>query len=140
MQRAHFDDYIRRFNERDATAFDDYIAPDMRMLNGALEFTGSAGMREHYEHKIWPHFEERLHVLNFVSSDDTLAIQMWTRFTAYDKADTLFGPVEKSDVYDYRGVILYRIEGGKFTSIVVAYNSFINTKVSGEIIDMGMPH
>jgi hypothetical protein len=34
MDRATFDDYIRRFNERDASAFDDYIAPDMQMLNG----------------------------------------------------------------------------------------------------------
>ncbi|HBF31630.1 nuclear transport factor 2 family protein [Rhizobium sp.] len=140
MERIRFNDYINRFNERDATAFDEFIAPDMQMLNGALEFTGVAGMRDHYENKIWPYFEERLNVLEFVSSEDTLAIQMWTRFTAFDKAETLFGLVEKGETFDYRGVILYKIAAGKFSKIVVAYNSFINTKVNGEHIMMGMPH
>ncbi|CAG9233496.1 conserved hypothetical protein [Paraburkholderia tropica] len=140
MERARFNEYIRRFNECDASAFDEFIAPDMKMVNGALTFTGSAGMREHYESRIWPFFEEKLNVLRFISNDNTLAISMWTQFTALDKADTLFGAVEKGERFDYRGLIMYEIEGERFTSITVAYNSFQNTKLSGEVIEIGMPH
>ena len=141
MEREAFDEYIRRFNSEDATAFDDYIAPNMKMLNGSLEFRGVDGMRGHYENKIWPFFIEKLNVLRFVSNDNTAAVQLWTQFTARRDADeTLFGPVKKGDRFDYRGVIMYEIEDGKFTCITVAYNSFVNTKATGETIDMGMPH
>jgi hypothetical protein len=140
MERHRFDDYIRRFNEEDPTAFDEFIAPDMKMLNGALEFTGVKGMRHHYETLIWPHFVERLNILGFVSSQTSLAVRMWTRFTARQAGDTLFGPVEKGELFDYRGVIFYDIVDGRFSTITVAYNSFINTKIDGQTIDMGMPH
>lgn len=141
VKREIFDNYIRRFNEEDPTAFDDYIAPDMKMLNGALEFTGIAGMRDHYENKIWPIFREELNVLRFVSDEKHVAIQMWTHFTARVAGETIFGPVVPGDTFDYRGVIMYDInDEGRFSQIVVAYNSFVNTKASGEVIDMGMPH
>jgi hypothetical protein len=140
VEKRLFDDYIRRFNAEDATTFDDYIAPDMLMLNGALEFRGVAGMRDHYENKMWPFFHERLTVLGFVSSDSILAVRMWTNFTAKIDAATIFGPVVKGEMFDYRGLIMYDIEGGRFSTITVAYNSFVNTKVSGQVIDMGMPH
>ena len=141
MEREAFDEYIRRFNSEDATAFDDYIAPNMKMLNGSLEFRGVDGMRDHYESKIWPYFIEKLNVLRFVSNDDTAAVQLWTQFTARgDAQETLFGAVKKGDRFDYRGVIMYEIEDGKFISITVAYNSFVNTKATGQTIDMGMPH
>ncbi|MDO6964473.1 nuclear transport factor 2 family protein [Rhizobium alvei] len=141
MKRDQFDQYIRRFNAEDPTAFDDFIAPDMKMLNGALEFTGIAGMRDHYENKIWPFFKEELNVLRFVSDEKHIGIQMWTHFTARVDGDTLFGPVRKGDTYDYRGLIMYDInESGRFSSIIVSYNSFVNTKVSGEVIEMGLPH
>jgi hypothetical protein len=141
MERARFDEYIRRFNERDPTAFDEFITRDMEMLNGALRFTGSAGMRDHYENKIWPFFEERLNVLRFVSDETVLAVQLWTEFIAHDKADTLFGPVEKGERFDYRGLIMYDIDAtGRFTTITVSYNSFTNTKLDGNVIELGMPH
>lgn len=140
MLRERFDDYIRRFNAEDPTAFDDYLAPDMRMVNGALEFTGIEGMRHHYEKLIWPYFVEKLNVQAFVSDDTSLAIKMWTRFTARDAAETLFGPVKKGELFDYRGVIFYEIRDGRFATITVAYNSFINTKVTGETTELGLPH
>ncbi|MFM2282159.1 MAG: hypothetical protein RLZZ444_4390 [Pseudomonadota bacterium] len=141
MKKDQFDQYIRRFNAEDPTAFDDFIAPDMKMLNGALEFTGIAGMRDHYENKIWPFFKEELNVLRFVSDEKHIGIQMWTHFTARVDGDTLFGPVSKGDTYDYRGLIMYDInESGRFSSIIVSYNSFVNTKVTGEVIEMGLPH
>ncbi|MGD8833560.1 MAG: nuclear transport factor 2 family protein [Desulfobacteraceae bacterium] len=140
MDRARFDEYIRRFNEADPTAFDEFLSPDMKMLNGALEFQGIEGMRDHYENKIWPYFVESLEVLQFVSSETVLAIQMWANFRAKKEADTLFGHVLPGEQFDYRGLILYEIADGKFTSITVAYNSFTNTKVNGDVIDIGMPH
>lgn len=39
MKRDVFDDYINRFNQRDATEFEDYIRPDAKVINGTLETT-----------------------------------------------------------------------------------------------------
>ncbi|MDH6265765.1 hypothetical protein M2360_001155 [Rhizobium sp. SG_E_25_P2] len=141
MKKEIFDSYIKRFNEEDPTAFDDYLASDMKMLNGALEFTGIEGMRDHYENKIWPYFREELNVLRFVSDEKHVAIQMWTHFTARVAGETIFGPVVVGDTFDYRGVIMYDLnEDGRFSQIIVSYNSFVSTKVSGEVVNMGMPH
>jgi hypothetical protein len=140
MDRKVFDEYIRRFNAEDPTVFDEYLSPNMKMLNGALEFTGIEGMRDHYENKMWPFFHERLNVLRFVSSDGILAIQMWTNFEAKRDAETIFGSARKGEMFDFRGLIMYDIENGKFATITVAYNSFRNTKVTGEVIEMGIPH
>jgi hypothetical protein len=141
MRRAEYDEYIRRFNEEDPTAFDDYIAPDMRMLNGALEFRGIEGMRDHYERRIWPFFREELNVLRFVGDDDSLAVQMWAGFIPkQDAADTLFGPVVAGERFDFRGLILYELDGGRFRSITVAYNSFAHTDASGARHELGIPH
>ena len=140
MDRARFDQYIARFNAEDPTAFDEFLTADMEMLNGALRFTGIEGMRNHYETMIWPHLRETLTVLRFVSDAQGVAVQLWTNFTARRAADTLFGPVEPGEQFDYRGVILYDLRDERFSRIVVAYNSFVNTKVDGRVIDMGMPH
>ena len=77
MKKEVFMDYINRFNNRDATAFEDYIDPDCVIMNGTLELHGIQGMKDHYA-RIWKGFKEELHVERFVSDDDTLAIQMWT--------------------------------------------------------------
>jgi hypothetical protein len=141
VNRTEFDDYLRRFNEEDPTAFDDYIASDMKMLNGALEFSGVAGMRDHYENKIWPYFTEALEISAFIGNDQNVCVKMWAKFTAKKAADTLFGEVKKGEQFDFRGLILYDLNSeGKFSSITVAYNSFTNTKVDGEVIEMGIPH
>ena len=141
MNRGRFDEYIRRFNAQDPTTFDDYIAADMHMKNGALEFRGAQGMREHYCKRIWPYFEERLQVERFVSDERTLAVQMWTRFVARaDATDTLFGPVRAGESFDYRGLIMYEIEYGKFVRITVSYNSFTHTDALGKSTELGIPH
>ena len=140
MLRSAYDDYIRRFNEEDPTAFDEYIHPDMRMLNGALEFRGVDGMRDHYENKIWPHFVETLNILRYVSDESTLAVRMWTTFTAKHDGETLFGRVVEGERFDFRGVIMYEIEDGRFSSITVAYNSFSRTTLDGTVSELGLPH
>ncbi|MDK2770019.1 MAG: nuclear transport factor 2 family protein [Sphingomonas sp.] len=140
MREDQFADYIRRFNAEDATAFDDYLAADMVMTNGSLTFTGVDGMRHHYEDLVWPHFVETLKVLRFVSNDDTVAVQMHTNFVARHDADTLFGPVKKGEQFDYRGLIMYELRDGKFSSITVAFNSFVNTRGDGTTVNIGIPH
>jgi hypothetical protein len=141
MDKSHFDEYIRRFNERDRTAFDDYLAPDMHMTNGTLEFDGVTGMRAHYE-KIWVSFDEELHVERYVSDSDTVAIQMWTHFTAHrDDPESLFGKVEKGTTFDFHGLIMYRLRAdGLFQDIKVAYNSFTRTDPDGSSVELGVPH
>lgn len=140
MLRSRYDEYIARFNDEDATTFDAFIAPDLKMLNGALEVEGLAGMRAHYAARIWPFFHERLNILRYVSDETQLAVQMWTNFEAKCAGDTLFGLVERGEQFDFRGLIMYDVRDGRFTKIVVAYNSFKNTKLDGQVIDMGMPH
>ena len=142
MLEAHFREYIRRFNDEDHTAFDDYLAPDMHMKNGTLEFDGVDGMKHHYNDLIWPDFVERLTVPRFVSDAGRAAIQMNTVFTAKHEADqSLFGPVKKGETFEFNGVIMYEIdETNRFSDILVAYNSFVYTDSDGNKRDLGIPH
>jgi len=140
VNRETFDDYIARFNARDTTAFDHYLAADMQMLNGALRFEGVEGMKDHYVNKIWPWFAEKLNVLRFLSNDDHVAVEMRTEFTAQRAGATLFGSVEPGERFVYHGLIMYDLRDGKFSTIQVAYNSFINIKPDGTEIHMGLPH
>lgn len=142
MREDRFREYIRRFNDEDDTAFDDYLAPGMHMKNGTLEYTGVDGMKDHYRNRIWPHFVERLTVPRFVSDDTTLAIQMNTLFTAkHDAPDTLFGPVREGETFEFDGVIMYELdETDRFADILVAYNSFVFTDLEGNRRDLGIPH
>lgn len=141
MDKARFDDYIRRFNAQDTTAFDDYIALDLHMLNGTLEFTGRQGMKDHYA-KVWSSFRETLTVPRFVSDDQTAAIQMHTHFEAHkDDPKSLFGPIREGETFDFHGVIMYEIDAnGQFAGITVAYNRFTFTDLSGEQVELGIPH
>jgi hypothetical protein len=141
MDKSHFDKYIRRFNERDPTTFADYLAPDMHMTNGTLEFDGVAAMRAHYE-RIWATFDEELHVQRYVSDEHTIAIQMWTHFTAHrDDPQSLFGAVRKGTTFDFHGLIMYRLRtDGLFQDIKVAYNNFIRTDPDGGATNLGIPH
>ena len=140
MNRASFDEYIRRFNAQDPTVFDDCLTPDMVMLNGTLELRGAQGMKDHYA-KIWSTFDETVHCLRVVSDDDTLAVQMWTHFTALrDDDKSVVGPVKAGESFDFRGVVFYWIENGKFSNIRVAYNSFTHTDLAGKETFLGIPH
>jgi SnoaL-like domain len=141
MKKEKFDDYIARFNRRDTSGFDEYIAPNMKMTNGGLVFYGAEGMKDHYKNKIWPTYKEELHVERFFSDEENVAIEMWAHFTAErDDPASLFGPVKKGETFDYRGLILYKVENGKFIDIKVAYLSFIRTGLDGMQINLGLPH
>lgn len=142
MREDRFREYIRRFNEADATAFDDYLSPTMHMKNGTLEYDGVEGMKHHYTVSIWPHFVERLTVPRFVGDDTTIAIQMETLFTAkHDADETIFGPVREGETFRFDGVIMYRLdESDRFDDILVAYNSFVHTDRDGRRRDLGIPH
>ena len=140
MEKATFDDYISRFNARDLSAFDDYIDPIARVINGTLEIKGADGMKEHYL-RIWRSCSEELHVERFVSNDDTLAIQMWTHFSVKkDDDDSPFGPVKAGESFDYHGIIMYQLVNNKFTDIKVSYLSFSRTDLEGNTVELGIPH
>jgi hypothetical protein len=140
MKRERFDDYIARFNARDTAAFDEYLAPDMHMQNGTLEFDGVQGMKDHYA-RIWPTFTEWLRVDQFVSDENSVAIKMYTLFTAdRDDPASLFGPVTKGETFEFNGVIMYALRDDRFARILVAYNSFVFTDRNGTATDLGIPH
>lgn len=140
MDRQRFDDYIRRFNAEDFTAFDDYLCEDMHMQNGGLHYDGVQGMKDHYA-KIWGKFKETLTVKRFVSSDDTLAVHLHARFDVLvDDAAALFGSVRKGEAFEYDGVIMYKIRDGKFSDIKVAYLSFIRVDLNGVVHSLGLAH
>jgi methylmalonyl-CoA/ethylmalonyl-CoA epimerase len=141
MDRDAYDDYVRRFNAQDSSAFEEYLADDVLVVNGTLQYRGVQGMKDHYA-GIWRTFSETLNVHRFVAGSDTLAVQLLTRFEArHDDPASLFGPVRTGDVFEFDGVVLYRIENGKFTEIRVAYNSFSRTDAaSGLRTELGIPH
>lgn len=140
MDRNRFDDYIRHFNARDASAFDDWLAPDVRVFNGALVLDGVDAMKAHYA-KIWSTFFEVIHVERYVADADGAAAQMWTHFSAQrDDAASTFGAVQRGDRFDFRGIVMYRIEGGRFAEIRVAYNSFTRSDADGRVLQLGIPH
>lgn len=141
MHLDRFKQYIARFNQEDPGAFEEFLAPDVMVVNGTLELPGRSEMARHYTDLIWPNFVETLSVLRFVSDESTAAVQMWTRFAARRAATTLFGDVLAGEIFDYRGVIMYEIgPDQRFHRITVAYNSFINTKPDGQVVNMGLPH
>jgi hypothetical protein len=141
MEQADFDTYIARFNEEDPGAFEDYMAPDVRMLNGTLELNGVAAVTEHYA-KIWGSMRESLNVERFVSDTATVAIQMHTHFEVLaDDSASPFGHIAKGETFDFHGLIMYRLRAdGKFADIKVAYNSFLYTSLDGTVTDLGIPH
>ncbi|MGB8384737.1 MAG: nuclear transport factor 2 family protein [Dermatophilaceae bacterium] len=140
MERAAFDDYIRRFNAKDFATFDDYYEPDARMLNGTLELLGVPAVREHYT-LVWSQFTEELSIDRVVMDEDTIAIKMWAHFTALaDNPSSLFGPAQKGENFDFRGLIMYWVRDGRFTNIEVAYNTFSFTDLAGKVTQLGIPH
>jgi len=139
--KTKFDDYISRFNARDLTAFEDYLHPQMHMQNGTHMFEGVEGMKHHYRDLIWPDFTEYLEPTHYMSEGNQIAIKMYTLFTAkHDKADSLFGPVKKSETFEFNGLIMYQVEDDLFKDILVAYNSFVYTDLNGNKKDLGVPH
>jgi hypothetical protein len=141
MERESFDTYIRRFNQEDPGAFEDYMAPDVRMLNGTLELNGVGEVKEHYA-KIWSAMRESLDVQRFVADSATVAIQMHTHFEVRaDDPGSPFGQIRAGETFDFHGLIMYRLGGdGRFADIKVAYNSFIYTSLDGTATDLGIPH
>jgi len=141
VDRENFDTYIRRFNAEDPGAFEDYMAPDVRMLNGTLELNGVGEVKEHYA-KIWSAMRESLDVERYVSDSETVAIQMHTHFEVLtDDPGSPFGQIQVGETFDFHGLIMYRLDGdGRFADIRVAYNSFIYTSLDGTVADLGIPH
>lgn len=141
MEKARFDEYIRRFNQEDPGAFEDYMAPDVRMLNGTLLLSGVGEVKEHYA-RIWGAMRESLDVERFVSDAETVAIQMHTHFEVLaDDAASPFGLIRAGETFDFHGLIMYRLRADeKFHDVKVAYNSFIYTDLDGAATDLGIPH
>jgi len=67
---------------------------------------------------------------------------MVTYFTAErDDPESVFGPVQEGDRFEFRGVISYRLNAeGKFADILVAYNSFTGIRRDGTVTELGIPH
>lgn len=140
MDRHRFDEYVRRFNAEDAGAFDDFLCPDMHMQNGGLHCDGVQGMKAHYA-RIWGRFRETLSVQRFVCDGRSLAVHLKTHFEVLvDDPATLFGSVRRGEAFDYDGVVLYEIEGGRFRDIKVSYLSFTRTDLNGVVHTLGLAH
>jgi hypothetical protein len=74
-------------------------------------------------------------------NDDTIAIQMWTHFAVQkDDDDSPFGKVKAGESFDYHGIIMYELVNNKYTSIKIAYLSFLYTDVNGSKKELGIPH
>lgn len=139
MKRKQFDDYIRRFNARDASAFDDYLAPGVHVQNGGLHYEGVQAMKDHYA-RIWSSMKETLAVKRFVADEETVAVELHTHFEVErDDPVSVFGPVQVGETFDYTGVVMYRVRDGRFADIRVSYLGFEHTR-DGVRRSLGMPH
>jgi hypothetical protein len=67
---------------------------------------------------------------------------MHAHFTVLaDDPASLFGPVHEGETFDFRGLIMYRLDDdGKFADIKVAYNRFTFTGLDGQPTELGIPH
>ncbi|HZU63418.1 MAG TPA: nuclear transport factor 2 family protein [Novosphingobium sp.] len=140
MERCRFDAYIARFNAKDASAFDEYLSPDMRLRNGRLEYTGIEGMKRHYA-AIWACMDETLDVLDYVTDGARAAVVMHTHFAVRtDAATSPFGPLRQGEAFDYHGVIFYEITRGRFSRIIVSYLDFVKTDTDGRQTSLGIVH
>lgn len=141
MNRERFDNYIRRFNQEDATTFDDFLAPDVTVQNGRLHYSGVQGMKDHYA-KIWGSMKETLSVQRFVCDGQTLAVWLETHFEVLkDNPASLFGSVRKGETFDYTGLVMYQLNAeGKFQDIKVAYFDFVRTDLNGVPHSLGIVH
>lgn len=140
MNHERFADYIRRFNAEDPSAFEDYLTPTVTVQNGTLHYAGIEAMKAHYA-KIWSGMKETIAVLRCVCDGDTLAAQLHTHFEALrDDTDSVLGPVKQGETFDYTGVVMYRIEDGRFADILVSYLDFVHTDTKGQRRSLGIPH
>jgi ketosteroid isomerase-like protein len=140
VDRPTYDDYVRRFNARDVSAFERYLAPDVTVQNGHLHFQGVQGMKDHYA-RIWRCMNETLRVRAFVSDGATLAVHLQTHFAVLrDEADTPFGAVSKGEAFDYDGIVLYRVHDGRIVDIKVSYLDFVKTAADGVQTSLGIVH
>lgn len=140
MDRTRFDDYVRRFNAQDATAFEDYLGEDVHVQNGRPHYDGVQGMKDHYA-RIWRSMRETLEVLAFVSDGATMAVELHTHFEVLrDDADSPFGAVRVGTQFDYHGVVMYRVAGGKIRAIKVSYLDFTRTDPGGQPVSLGIVH
>jgi hypothetical protein len=140
MKRERFDEYVRRFNAEDASVFDEFLTPDMRMQNGGLHYQGIEGMKAHYG-RIWGRFRETLAVRSFVADERHLAVHLNTHFEALvDDAQTPFGSVRRGEAFDYDGIVFYDLRDGRFSAIKVSYLSFIKTGLDGVKHSLGLAH
>ncbi|WP_157264070.1 nuclear transport factor 2 family protein [Azohydromonas aeria] len=139
MRREQFDDYVRRFNARDTSAFDDYLAHDVRVQNGGLHYEGVQAMKDHYG-RIWSSMKETLTVKRFVADEETAAVELHTHFEVErDDPASVFGPVLAGETFDYTGIVMYRIRDLRFADIRVSYLGFERT-LDGVRRSMGIPH
>lgn len=140
MTRDCYNEYIRRFNMQDPTVFEEFLTPNVYVLNGTLELHGVGGMQKHYA-RIWHTFRETLHIERFVADPTGLAVQMWAQFTALQEDPVSpFGAVRAGERFDFHGLVLYTLEQGRFCEIRVAYNRFVRTDLEGRQTELGIPH
>jgi hypothetical protein len=138
MDLATFEDYVRRFNAQDPTAFDRYIAPEIRVLNGTLLVDGREAMRGLYM-QIWSTFTETIIFDRFICSNEDIAVRMKAHFaTIKDNTASPLGPVRAGETFDFSGVVLYRVENEKFSEITIAYNSFVHTDLDKNAVNRGV--
>jgi len=140
MNYEAFSDYIRRFNAEDPGTFDTYLAPNVKVQNGHLRYEGIQGMKDHYA-RIWKSMREILSPQRFVSDGDTMAVELHTHFEVLKSTDdTPFGQVYAGEMFDYEGVVMYRLEGGKIADIKVSYLDFVKTGLDGKKTSLGIVH
>ena len=129
MTREEFQVYLDYFNTQDFDGILSYFA-DGCVLKYHTDWgpgkpvyenlEGKQGFRENYIN-IYENFEERLRLGVYMSTEDTIFIELYTSFTAKKDVSMRFGSLEKGQTFYCNQYIDYDLdENGKFINIRIA--------------------
>lgn len=117
MTREDYLRYVTLFNANDP-AFIEYYAPDVVFEVGTTTMQGATTIRDFYAN-VKTYIKEEVEVTMFVADENTVAVEIPTRFECIkDWADSFWGvPLKQGQVMRIVSWGHYTLVDGKFTTI-----------------------
>lgn len=117
LTRAEYQTYVDLFNANDPR-FIEYYHPDVVLELPGSEIRGATGIRDFYAN-VKKYIKEQVDVTVFVSDENTVAVEIPTRFECIaDWEDSFWGvPLKKGQVMRIVSFGFYQVEDRKFKHI-----------------------
>lgn len=126
ITRAEYQRYVDLFNANDP-AFIEYYHPDVVLELGASEIRGDTGIRDFYAN-VKKYIKEQVDVTVFVADENTIAVEIPTRFECIADWDASFWgvPLKKGQVMRIISFGFYTVADRKFKHIKSARYKMIH--------------